>query len=99
MPLPAGSDDRDYLEVFDTILAEDLDRFQPQLLLVSAGFDAHQGDPLAGMWLTAGGFGALCGRVRALAERHAQGRLLLVLEGGYRLDTLGECVAACLGAL
>lgn len=99
VPLPAGSDDADYLRVFQTILTEDLAAFRPQLILVSAGFDAHQGDPLAGMWLTADGFGALCGVVRSLADRHAEGRLLLLLEGGYRLDTLGNCVAACLATL
>lgn len=80
-------------------LSLDVARFKPELILVSAGFDAHQQDPLAGMWLSAAGFGQLCGQVRALADKWAEGRLLLVLEGGYRLDTLGACVRACADVL
>jgi acetoin utilization deacetylase AcuC-like enzyme len=93
--MPAGSDDADYRAIFEGILAEDLERFRPQMVLVSAGFDAHQGDPLAGMWLTSSGFGALCREVRRQAQRWSEDRLALLLEGGYRLDTLGACVRAC----
>ena len=65
--------------------------FQPELLLVSAGFDAHEDDPLADMRLSAGGFTELARRCRALAPRVA-----VVLEGGYNLETLPDLVAAAL---
>jgi acetoin utilization deacetylase AcuC-like enzyme len=64
-------------------------------VLVSAGFDAHDGDPLANMRVSTEGFRAMCAKVRALADRHCQGRLVLALEGGYDLESLAFSVRAC----
>jgi acetoin utilization deacetylase AcuC-like enzyme len=100
VPLPAGSTDADYAKVFDEILASAAERFKPELILVSAGFDAHTNDPLGGMNVTTEGFAMLCAKVKALADRHAtpgnNGRLALLLEGGYNLAALRDSVEACL---
>lgn len=98
-PLPAGLGDDDYLAVVDRLLPDVAARFDPDLVLVSAGFDAHADDPLGGMRVSAAGFAQLCARARAIADRHAQGRLVLTLEGGYDLPALRSSVAGCLGVL
>jgi acetoin utilization deacetylase AcuC-like enzyme len=90
VPLEGGCTDGDYALVCDRVIVPVLDEFAPELVLVSAGFDAHARDPLAHMRMTAAGFGALTGRLAAAADRHARGRLLLVTEGGYDLPALGE---------
>lgn len=92
LPLPAGSGDADYARAFAERLLPELDRFAPDLLLVSAGFDAWQGDPLGGMRVTAGGFAEWGDRLRTFAERRCDGRVLSVLEGGYDLAALPELV-------
>jgi len=99
VPLTAGSTDADYARAFDEILLPAADRFKPDLVLVSAGFDAHDGDPLGGMRLTAPGFAALTRRVRSIADTHARSRLALFLEGGYDIHDLAGCVVACTKAL
>jgi acetoin utilization deacetylase AcuC-like enzyme len=99
LPMPAGADDREWLGALEKNLVPEVDQFRPQMILVSAGFDAHQLDPLAGSWLTAAGYRAMTRLVIGLAHRHASGRVGLLLEGGYRLDTLGGCVAACVEEL
>ena len=73
--------------------------FAPQLLLVSAGFDAHRADPLAGLDLEAADFAWLTGELRRLADAHAQGRMVSMLEGGYDLAALAESTIAHLHAL
>jgi acetoin utilization deacetylase AcuC-like enzyme len=83
VPLPAGCGDEDYLSAFDERVAPAVQAFDPGLLLVSAGFDAHVDDPLAGMRVTAKGFRELARRCRGLAPRVAA-----VLEGGYDPRTL-----------
>ncbi len=95
VPLPAGCGDADYLGVFDQLLVPIADAFKPQLVLVSAGFDAHRDDPLAQMCLTKKGYQAMTALVRDIADRHAHGRLALVLEGGYDLGVLAQSVRAC----
>lgn len=92
LPLPAGSGDADYACAFDERLLPELDRFAPDLLLVSAGFDAWQSDPLGGMRVTAGGFAEWGDRLRTFAERRCDGRVLSVLEGGYDLAALPDLV-------
>ena len=99
VPLPAGCDDGDYLAALRELIVPIADACEPQLLLVSAGFDAHLGDPLAEMRVTTGGFAAMCGLVRDLADRHAHGRLGLVLEGGYHVESLVADVRACVEVL
>jgi acetoin utilization deacetylase AcuC-like enzyme len=90
IPLPAGSGDADYFEAWQTV-ERSVQRFMPDLLLVSAGFDAHIDDPLADMEVTAAGFHELAQRAATLAPRFAA-----VLEGGYNLRTLPDLVEAAL---
>jgi acetoin utilization deacetylase AcuC-like enzyme len=90
VPLESGCTDGDYAVVCERVIVPVLDEFAPELVLVSAGFDAHERDPLAHMRMSAAGFGALTERIAAAADRHAGGRLLLVTEGGYELPALGE---------
>jgi acetoin utilization deacetylase AcuC-like enzyme len=90
VPLPPGTGDDEYLEAFATV-ERAVRRFEPELLLVSAGFDAHVDDPLADLLLSADAFTELARRCSALAPRVAA-----VLEGGYNLRTLPDLVAAAL---
>jgi acetoin utilization deacetylase AcuC-like enzyme len=90
VPLPAGTGDEAYLEAFETV-ERAVQQFEPELLLVSAGFDAHVDDPLAELELTAAAFTELARRCGRLAPRIAA-----VLEGGYNLETLPELVGAAL---
>jgi acetoin utilization deacetylase AcuC-like enzyme len=99
LPLPAGCGDAEYGTALDSIVAPVLREFRPELILVSAGFDAHARDPLAGMQVSSDGFGRMAASVRAVAEQVCDGRLLLVLEGGYDLEALGESVSAVVQAL
>lgn len=94
-PLPAGMGDGAYEMLFDELLRPIADAYAPDLVLVSAGFDAHRMDPLAQMQVTSQGFARMCSTVREIANEHAEGRLSLVLEGGYHLDALSESVAYC----
>jgi len=91
VPLPAGSGTDVYLRAFDGVVAPAIEAFAPDLLLVSAGFDAHVDDPLAMMEVTAAGFLRLARGCRGLAPRVAA-----VLEGGYNLRTLPGLVEAAL---
>jgi acetoin utilization deacetylase AcuC-like enzyme len=95
VPLAYGMGDADYSAVFEQVLAPIANAYQPELVLVSAGFDAHEADPLGQMRVTARGFARLCALVKDVADRHARGRLALVLEGGYDLRGLAESVRAC----
>jgi acetoin utilization deacetylase AcuC-like enzyme len=97
--LPAGSGDVDYLAVLDGIVEPELKAFEPDLLLVSAGFDAHRDDPLSMMAVTEAGFAAMASRVRGWADDLCGGRLVLTLEGGYNLRALSDSVAATIAAL
>jgi acetoin utilization deacetylase AcuC-like enzyme len=99
VPLPAGCNDADLEAVFRRLLVPIAGAFAPDLVLVSAGFDAHARDPLGDMSLTDAGFARLCAIVAALADRHAGGRLVLVLEGGYDLAALAAGVAACVDVM
>jgi acetoin utilization deacetylase AcuC-like enzyme len=91
VPLPAGSSDEEYLEAFERQVEPAVAAFEPELVLVSAGFDAHVGDPLADMLVTVDGFRELARRSAALAPRVAA-----VLEGGYNVATLPALVGAAL---
>jgi acetoin utilization deacetylase AcuC-like enzyme len=91
VPLQAGAGDREYLDAFGGVVEPAVERFEPELVLVSAGFDAHASDPLADMRVSADGFRELARRCAALSDRVAA-----VLEGGYELETLPELVDAAL---
>ncbi len=99
VPLPAGCDDGAFIDAFQRNLVPAADAFKPQLVLISAGFDAHHLDPLAEMRMTERGFAALASIVKAIADRHAAGRLALILEGGYSIDGLTRSVDAVIDAL
>jgi acetoin utilization deacetylase AcuC-like enzyme len=92
VPLAAGAGDADYQFAFDEVVAPVVERFDPDLFVVSAGFDAHRHDPISRMRVTTEGFAALTAAVRDLSER-TDAALAFVLEGGYGLDTLSEGVA------
>ncbi|WP_435159663.1 histone deacetylase family protein [Haladaptatus sp. DFWS20] len=92
VPLPAGSGDPEYRTTFDELVAPAIVEFDPDLLLVSAGFDAHRHDPISRMRVSTEGYGMLTARVRAVGDE-VDAPLGFVLEGGYGLDTLSDGVA------
>lgn len=98
-PMPAGRDDDDYAAVFIKRIIPALKAFGPECILISAGFDAHRDDPLAGMHVTEAGFGELTRLVRQLADERCGGRIISCLEGGYNLPALAKSVHAHLTAL
>ena len=98
LPLPEGSGDAAYLETFETAVLPALDGYAPELLVVSAGFDAHFHDPLAQMEVTTPGFGVLARRLLAVAERRCGGRSAWILEGGYDLGAVASSAAECVRA-
>ena len=81
------------------ILVPAADKFKPNFVLISAGFDAHRDDPLAGLGVTAEGYGSLTQIVIEIARRHAGGRIVSALEGGYRLEALSDSVVTHVGIL
>jgi acetoin utilization deacetylase AcuC-like enzyme/ActR/RegA family two-component response regulator len=99
VPLPKGTEGADYAFVFRELLGPLARQFKPDLVAVSAGFDAHRADPLGGMKLDESSFAVLAQIAREIAEREAAGRLLMMLEGGYGIEALRGCVRACVQAL
>ncbi len=99
VPLHRPMGDAEYTAIFEEVLAPVAGEFDPDLVLVSAGFDAHARDPLGGMDVTEEGFAALCGQVRAVADACCDGRVVLTLEGGYDLGGLARSVHACVEVL
>ena len=99
VPLAAGADDVAYANTFDQVILPAADDFRPQLVLISAGFDAHADDPLGGMRVSDQGFGELARRVVDIAETHGGGRVIAILEGGYDPPALAASVVATLAAL
>ncbi|MCI4567845.1 histone deacetylase family protein [Lysobacter sp. CFH 32150] len=97
--LPPGAGSAIFRTAWSERLLPILDDFRPQLLLVSAGFDAHWRDPLAQLQLETDDYTWLTQELTALADRHAQGRIVSLLEGGYDLQALRECSVAHVGAL
>jgi len=99
LPLAAGATDADYERVYDAITWPILRAFSPQLILVSAGFDAYKDDPLAGMRLEADCFGRLTSRIAAIADECCGGRVVAVTEGGYHLKGMADSLRAVIAAL
>jgi acetoin utilization deacetylase AcuC-like enzyme len=99
VPLAAGSDGAAVRKVFKERWLPALEQFRPQLILISAGFDAHRDDLLGGMALVEADYAWLTRELMGLAARHAQNRIVSMLEGGYNLEALGRSVAAHVGAL
>jgi len=92
-PLPAESGDSSYLMLMEHSLIPRLREFRPDIIFISAGFDAHEADPLGGMALTDGGYAAMTALLVSAARELCGGRMVSVLEGGYNLSTLGRTVA------
>jgi acetoin utilization deacetylase AcuC-like enzyme len=90
IPLAAGAVDEDYRLAFADVVVPVLGQFEPGLILVSAGFDAHERDPLGGMRLSTAAFAAMFAELRAVADASCQGRLAAVVEGGYDGRALSE---------
>jgi acetoin utilization deacetylase AcuC-like enzyme len=93
VPLAAGTDGRGFREAFENVCLPELERFTPQMVFVSAGFDAHREDDMAMLRLTDADYAWVTRHLRELAERHAQGRVVSLLEGGYALSALGRSAA------
>ena len=98
-PMRAGSGDKDYEAAFMEKILPALDDFKPEFVIISAGFDAHRDDPLGGVNLSTGFYGWMTRRVMELADKHAGGRIVSVLEGGYNLSMLPLCIEEHLKAL
>jgi acetoin utilization deacetylase AcuC-like enzyme len=98
-PLPPGSGDRAFQTVMDTLILPLLERFAPQMLLVSVGYDTHWRDPLGSLQLSALGYYRLIAKLAKFADDHCQGRVALFLEGGYDLGAGAACGQANVAAL
>jgi len=99
VPLPAWCGDEEYLQVFQEILTPIARRFQPQLILVSAGYDAHWADQLSLMQVSIAGFAQMVSILKGLASELCQGRLVFTLEGGYHTQALAYSIKATLEVL
>ena len=99
VPLEAGAADEDYRLAFSEVVLPVLRQYKPDILLISAGFDAHQQDPLAGMRVTTPAFAAMTRELAAVAVECCAGRLVAVTEGGYNLRALGQCLIGVLPVL
>ncbi len=99
VPLPAGAGDLAFQRLAAEIIAPAAERFAPQLLLISAGFDAHWADPLASLQLSHTGYGALMRALIAIAQKHCGGKIVLTLEGGYDVGALAGGVLTVLRVL
>ena len=93
IPVPPGIEDAEYLQIFSTDVKPKLEEYNPDFVLISAGFDAHRDDPLASLNLTESTFKKLSFELKRLAEQTAGGRILSMLEGGYDLNALSSCVS------
>ena len=89
--MPPGAGEEEYLKALEKV-EQEMEQFRPQFVLISAGFDAHESDPLAHVSLTTNGYEELTRGIKSIAEGYAEGRIVSVLEGGYNLQALGESV-------
>ena len=98
-PMSAGAGDNDYEQAFMDKILPKIDQFSPELIIISAGFDAHKDDPLGHINLSTGFYAWMTEVLMEKAEKHACGKIISVLEGGYHLKRLPECVAAHIAIL
>jgi acetoin utilization deacetylase AcuC-like enzyme len=91
-PMPAGSTDQDYDTEFREKIIPKIQTFKPEFIIISAGFDAHRDDPLAGICLSTGFFGWMTERMMEMADQYCRGKMLSLLEGGYNLNMLPLCI-------
>jgi len=99
LPLPGTMGDAEYARIYGEIVEPLVRAFDPELVLVSVGFDAHRDDPLAGMAVTERGFGQIAASCLAAASGAARGRAIFVLEGGYDLDGIAASSAEVMRVL
>lgn len=99
VPVRGGQGDAEYMAILHDIFQPITGEFAPQLILISAGFDAHQNDPLANMELTSKGYGLMTAAIMEVAAECCTGKIVLVLEGGYSLSALAEGISNVLQAL
>jgi acetoin utilization deacetylase AcuC-like enzyme len=99
IPLPMGTPAREHRQAFTDALHQIESRFPPDLVIISAGFDSRRGDPLGGLMLEDSDFYEMTRDVLRIAEKHASGRVIGLLEGGYNLDLLGASVKSHITAL
>jgi acetoin utilization deacetylase AcuC-like enzyme len=99
VPMPAGTDGTRWLEMFDELVIPAVAAHDPDLIVVSAGFDAHRDDPLAELRLDDDTYAAVTTRIRTVADTHCEGRNLWLLEGGYDLRAITASTAGCLRVL
>ena len=99
IPLSAGTTARDHRQAFTDALRQIEVKFPPDLIIISAGFDSRRGDPLGGLMLEDSDFSEMTKEVLRIAEKHASGRVVGLLEGGYNLDLLGNSVKSHISAL
>lgn len=99
VPFADGTGSQGFRSAWNGKIFPRVDAFMPELIIVSAGFDAHKADPLAGMMLETADFAWVTGRICDLADRHCQGRVVSALEGGYDLAALGASAAAHVSVL
>jgi len=99
LPFPYRTGEQAYMRAFEEIIFPVADQFEPQLLMIAAGYDGHFADPLASLNLMVGSFAKMTVKVKELAKMFCQGRLILSLEGGYNLKALSHSVLATLNEL
>lgn len=98
-PMSVGATDQDYQLAFQQQILPKLDEFKPEIILISAGFDAHQADPLANINLSTDAFHWMTERIMEKANQYCDGRIISLLEGGYNLDALPLCIGKHLESL
>ena len=98
-PLPPATGDEGFLSIMDSYIVPLIDRFMPDMILVSYGFDTHWMDPLGHLQLSAQGYGRLIRKLKDWADQHCVGRIALFLEGGYDLEAGKACTLAAVAAL
>jgi acetoin utilization deacetylase AcuC-like enzyme len=99
VPLPPGTTGEEWLDAFEQQVVPALEAYRPELIVVSAGYDGHRDDPLAGLRLETETYSRVTQRLAAIAGEHGEGRMLWLLEGGYALPALAESVAVTLAEL
>jgi acetoin utilization deacetylase AcuC-like enzyme len=99
VPLEAGATNGDYEDVFKALVVPVIDQFRPELVMISAGYDAHERDPLARMRLTTAGYAVLTKALCDAADRHCHGRIVAITEGGYDLTALKACLESTVALL
>jgi len=98
-PIKAGTNGKDFIKIFEHKILKNVDKFKPEIILISAGFDAHIRDPLANINLESKDFYEITKKIVDLANIHCNGRIISFLEGGYDMIALHESVKAHLTAL